>query len=169
MTMSRRRFTALSLATLSTPVFAPAVLGQVKPPVVVIGGGPGGATVALYVAKDSNGAIDVMLIEPQRNFTTCFFSNLYLGGFRDLKSITHNYDKVRAGGVNVAHVSAVSVDRDKKEVVLSDRSKVPYDRLVLAPGIDLKFDSVPATRKRRRRSCRTPGSRARRPNSWCRS
>lgn len=143
MTMSRRRFTTLSLATLSMPVFAPAVLGQAKPRVVVIGGGPGGGTVARYVAKDSNGAIDVMLIEPQRNFTTCFFSNLYVGGFRDFKSITHNYDKVRKSSVHVAHVSAVSVDRDKKEVVLSDRSKVPYDRLVIAPGIDLKFDSVP--------------------------
>ena len=143
MTLSRRKFTTLSLAALSTPVFAPAVLGQAKPRVVVIGGGPGGGTVARYVAKDSNGAIDVLLIEPQRNFTTCFFSNLYVGGFRDFKSITHNYDKVRKGGVRIAHVSAVSVDRDKKEVVLSDRSKVPYDRLVIAPGIDLKYDSVP--------------------------
>src|SRR5688572_7280685 len=143
MTLSRRKFTTLSLAALSTPVFAPAVLGQAKPRVVVIGGGPGGGTVARYVAKDSNGAIDVLLVEPQRNFTACFFSNLYVGGFRDFKSITHNYDKVRKGGVRIAHVSAVSIDRDKKEVVLSDRSKVPYDRLVIAPGIDLKFDSVP--------------------------
>jgi sulfide dehydrogenase [flavocytochrome c] flavoprotein chain len=143
MNLSRRTFTTLSLAALSTPIFAPAVLGQAKPRVVVIGGGPGGGTVARYLAKDSNGAIDVMLVEPQRNFTTCFFSNLYVGGFRDLKSITHNYDKVRNEGVRVAHVSAVSVDRDKKEVVLSDGSKAPYDRLVVAPGIDLKFDSVP--------------------------
>ena len=143
MSLSRRKFTTLSLAALSTPVFAPAVLGQAKPRVVVIGGGPGGGTVARYVAKDSNGAIDVMLVEPQRNFTTCFFSNLYVGGFRDFKSITHNYDKVRNEGVRVAHVSAVSVDRDKKEVTLSDGSKVAYDRLAVAPGIDLKFDSVP--------------------------
>ncbi len=125
------------------PVFAPAVLGQAKPRVVVIGGGPGGGTVARYLAKDSNGAIDVTLVEPQKNFTTCFFSNLYVGGFRDFKSLTHNYDKVRKSGVQVAHVSAVSVDRDKKEVVLSNKSKLPYDRLVVAPGIDLKFDSVP--------------------------
>ena len=143
MSLSRRKFTTLSLAALSMPVFAPSVLGQARPRVVVIGGGPGGGTVARYVAKDSNGAIDVMLVEPQRNFTTCFFSNLYVGGFRDFKSITHNYDKVRNEGVRVAHVSAVSVDRDKKEVVLSDGSKVPYDRLAVAPGIDLKFDSVP--------------------------
>src|SRR5262245_17433340 len=62
------------------------------------------------------GAIDVTLIEPLKNFTTCFFSNLYVGGFRDLKSLRHNYDKVRKGGVNVGPVMASSIDRDKKQV-----------------------------------------------------
>ena len=53
--MTRRNFNLFagaSIATLSTPLFAPAVLGQAKPRLVVIGGGPGGATVARYVAKD---------------------------------------------------------------------------------------------------------------------
>jgi sulfide dehydrogenase [flavocytochrome c] flavoprotein subunit len=74
------------------PLFAPSVLGQAKPRLVVVGGGPAGATVARYVTKDSAGAIDVTLIEPLKNFTTCFFSNLFVGGFRDLKSLRHNYD-----------------------------------------------------------------------------
>jgi NADPH-dependent 2,4-dienoyl-CoA reductase/sulfur reductase-like enzyme len=143
--LTRRRFTALagaSLASLSTPLFAPRALGQAKPRLVVIGGGPGGGTVARYVNKDAAGAIEVTLIEPQRNFTTCFFSNLYVGGFRDLKSITHTYDKVSREGVKVVHEAASAIDRDKKEVVLAS-GRVPYDRLVVAPGIDLKFDSVP--------------------------
>ncbi len=133
MSLSRRKFTTLSLAALSTPVFAPAVLGQAKPRVVVIGGGPGGGTVARYVAKDSNGAIDVMLVGPQRNFTTCFFSNLYVGGFRDFKSITHNYDKVAQGRDHVAHVNAVSGDREQKRGVLPVRQKC-LRRLVIGPG-----------------------------------
>src|SRR5262249_14916164 len=87
--------------------------------------------------------IDVTLIEPLKNFTTCFFSNLYVGGFRDLKSLRHNYDKVRNGGVNVVPVMASSIDRDRKQVWLAGGSRVPYDRLVVAPGIDLKWDSVP--------------------------
>jgi sulfide dehydrogenase [flavocytochrome c] flavoprotein chain len=98
--LTRRNFSFLagaSLATLSTPLFAPAVLGQAKPRLVVVGGGPGGATVARYVNKEAAGAVDVTLIEPLKNFTTCFFSNLYVGGFRDRKSLTHNYDKVRTG------------------------------------------------------------------------
>lgn len=145
--MTRRRFGELAGASLlslaSTPLFAPAVLGQAKPKLVVVGGGPGGGTVARYVAKDSAGAIEVTLIEPQKSFTTCFFSNLYVGGFRDFKSITHSYDKVRKGGVNVVHEAAASIDRDKRQVVLAGGKRVAYDRLVVAPGIDLKWDSVP--------------------------
>jgi sulfide dehydrogenase [flavocytochrome c] flavoprotein chain len=124
------------------PLFAPSVLGQAKPRLVVVGGGPAGATVARYVTKDSAGAIDVTLIEPLKNFTTCFFSNLFVGGFRDLKSLRHNYD-LRKGGVNVVPVMASSIDRDKKQVWLAGGSRVQCDRLVVAPGIDLKWDSVP--------------------------
>ncbi len=144
--MTRRNFSRLagaSLATLSTSLFAPAVLGQGKPRLVVIGGGPGGATVARYVAKESAGAVDVTLIEPLKQFTTCFFSNLYVGGFRDYNSITHGYDKMQKSGVKMVHAMAAGIDRGKREVTLADGSKVGYDRLVVAPGIDIKFDSVP--------------------------
>lgn len=141
--LTRRKFAAFGGAALLTPLFAPMALGQGKPKVVVIGGGPGGGTLARYLAKDSAGAIDVTLIEPQKTFTTCFFSNLYVGGFRDYKSLTHTYDKVRRSGVKVVHQAANAIDRDKKQVVLANGQRVPYDRLVVAPGIDIKFDSVP--------------------------
>src|SRR6185295_12040135 len=94
-------FAGASLGTLSTPLFAPAVLGQGRPKLVVIGGGPGGGTVARYVNKDHKGAIDVTLVEPQKKFTTCFFSNIYVGGYRSFQSITHGYDKVRKEGVKL--------------------------------------------------------------------
>ncbi|MDQ2078961.1 NAD(P)/FAD-dependent oxidoreductase [Xanthobacteraceae bacterium Astr-EGSB] len=143
--LTRRRFgilTGASFAAASTPLFAPHVLGQGKPKLVVIGGGAGGGTLARYVAKDSNGAVDVTLIEPQKNFTTCFFSNLYVGGLRSFKSITHDYDKVKKSGVKVIHAAAMAIDRDKKQVVLAGGQRITYDRLAVAPGIDLKFDSV---------------------------
>jgi NADPH-dependent 2,4-dienoyl-CoA reductase/sulfur reductase-like enzyme len=141
--LTRRHFATLAGASLAAPLFAPYALGQGKPRLVVIGGGPGGGTVANYVAKESKGAIDVTLIEPQKNFTTCFFSNLYVGGFRDFKSITHTYDKVKKNGVKIVTQMASAIDRDKKQVVLANGQRVPYDRLVVAPGIDIKFDSVP--------------------------
>ncbi len=143
--LTRRHFTSLAGASLfsASPLFAPRAFGQAKPKLVVIGGGPGGGTIARYVAKDSAGAIDVTLIEPQKIFTTCFFSNIYVGGFRDFKSLTHTYDKVRKGGVKVVHDMAAAIDRDKKQVVLAGGQRIPYDKLVVAPGIDIKFDSVP--------------------------
>jgi sulfide dehydrogenase [flavocytochrome c] flavoprotein chain len=123
---------------------ASAVLAQSRPKVVVIGGGAGGATAAKYVARDSKGAIEVTLIEPKEAFTTCFHSNLYLGGFKTFNEITHRYDKLVANyGIKHVRQMAMAVDRDRKQVVLADGSRVPYDRLVLSPGIDLKYDSVP--------------------------
>lgn len=121
-----------------------AAIGAARPRVVVIGGGAGGATAARYIAKDSKGAIDVTLIEPTRKYYTCFFSNLYLGGFRTLASIGHTYDKLASEyGINVVHDVVTAIDRDKRQAVLASGVNIPYDRLVLAPGIDFKYESVP--------------------------
>jgi NADPH-dependent 2,4-dienoyl-CoA reductase/sulfur reductase-like enzyme len=65
-----------------------------------------------------------------------------VGGYRSFQSITHNYNKVKKEGVKVVHETATAIDRDKKQVVIGGK-RIPYDRLVVAPGIDLKFDSVP--------------------------
>jgi NADPH-dependent 2,4-dienoyl-CoA reductase/sulfur reductase-like enzyme len=117
-------------------------IAQAKPKVVVVGGGPGGTTVAKYVAKE--GGIDVSLVEPARRFTTCFHSNLYLGGFKSFDAITHSYGKIaKAYGIKHVRERAAAVDREKRTVRLAGGSVLPYDRLVVAPGIDLKFDSVP--------------------------
>ena len=145
MTMTRRTFVGGALV-LSAAGFAriPAVRGQAKPKLVVIGGGPAGATIAKYVARDSQGAIEVTLVEPLKQYETCFFSNLYLGGFRDLSSILHSYDKLAANyGVKLQPQRAVGVDRDKREVKLADGTVLPYDRLVVTPGVSLKYASVP--------------------------
>ena len=142
--ISRRRFGLLTGATL-TALAAPSVVGaQSKPRVVVIGGGAGGGTAARYIAKDSQGAVDVTLIDADSHYTTCFFSNLYLGGYRDIASITHTYEAMqRNHGVNVINAWATAIDRDAKAVRLADGSQVPYDRLVVSPGIDLIWESVP--------------------------
>jgi len=143
-TFTRRRFGLVAGATIAG-LAAPAVLrAQGKPRVVVLGGGAGGGTAARQIAKDSAGAIDVTLIEQNARYTTCFFSNLYLGGYRDFESITHGYDKLASGyGIKVVNARAAAVDREARQVVMADGSKIPYDRLVLSPGIELIWDSVP--------------------------
>jgi len=139
---TRRYFIGGAGAAAAVIAFPMPAFAQAKPKVIVIGGGPGGSTVAKYVAKD--GGIDVTLVEPLRQFTTCFHSNLYLGGFRSFQSLTHSYDKlVKNYGIKHARAMASAIDRDKKTVRLANGTTVPYDRLVVAPGIDIKFDSVP--------------------------
>jgi NADPH-dependent 2,4-dienoyl-CoA reductase/sulfur reductase-like enzyme len=117
-------------------------IAQTRPKAIVIGGGPGGATAARYLAQD--GGIDVTLIEPASEFVTCFHSNLYLGDFRTFESITHSYDRlVSKYGIRHVRQAAAAIDRDKRTVQLANGDMLPYDRLLIAPGIDLKFDSVP--------------------------
>ncbi len=145
MTFDRRAFLGASSAAM-TVLSAPMVraAGHGKPRVVVIGGGAGGATAARYIAKDSDGAIDVTLIEPARKYYTCFFSNLYLGGFKQIEDIGHTYGTLASDyGINVVHDWAIGVDRDAKTVRLTGGQDVPYDKLILSPGIDFVDGSVP--------------------------
>ena len=143
MKLSRRKFLATTGAvSLAAPHVRAAGMG--RPRVVVIGGGAGGATVARYLAKDSKGEIDVTLVEPSRQYYTCFFSNLYIGGFRTIESIGHSYGTLAAQyGINVVHDWAVGIDRDAKTVSLASGHALPYDRLVLSPGIDFIDGAVP--------------------------
>jgi len=143
MTLHRRTFLAAASAA-TAALSAPMLGAQGRPRVVVIGGGSGGGTAARFIAKDSNGAVDVTLIEPTRQYYTCYFSNLYLGGFWDFDALGHGYGRmVREDGVNVVHDWAIGVDRDAKTVALAGGGMVPYDRLVVAPGIDFKDGAVP--------------------------
>jgi sulfide dehydrogenase [flavocytochrome c] flavoprotein chain len=142
--LNRRNFLGASAAIAAAKSFPMPALAQAKPRLAVVGGGPGGATVAKYVARDSNGAVEVTLVEPVRQFATCFHSNLYLGGFRPWESINHSYDALASNhGVKLVHQVAQVIDREKKSVRLADGSQLAYDRLAVAPGIDIKFDSVP--------------------------
>lgn len=145
MYLDRRRFTLTGLSAAGAlGLGAPVVMGQARPRVVVIGGGAGGATAARYIAKDSNGAIAVTLVEENETYQTCFHSNLYVGGFKSYDDIVHRYDDLAKNhGVTLARARAARIDRDRKEVLLADGQRLPYDRLVVSPGIDLKYDSVP--------------------------
>lgn len=110
--------------------------------VVVIGGGFGGATAARYVKTWAPGA-DVTLIEPNKTYVTCPFSNYVLGGFGSMDSITHTYEGIAVAGVNVVHASATGIDATKRTVATDIGKTFDYDRLIVAPGIDFRFDAVP--------------------------
>ena len=142
MKLDRRAF--LGTATAATAALAaPTVMGSGRPHVVVIGGGSGGATAARYIAAGAEGAIDVTLIEPSRMYYTCYFSNLYMGGFWDFENLGHDYGNVAMLGVNIIHDWAIGVDRDAKTVTLASGPSLSYDKLVVAPGIDFVDGAVP--------------------------
>ena len=141
MKLNRRAFISTTAAVAGS-LAAPMVMAQGRPRVGVVGGGAGGATAARYIAKDSKGEVDVTLIEPTRTYYTCFFSNLYLGGFKEIDDIGHTYGGLAANGVNVVHDWAVGVDRDAKTVALAGGGSVAYDKLILSPGIDFVEGAV---------------------------
>lgn len=144
--ISRRAFgkaTGASGVALGVAGMAPTLLNAAEGRVVVIGGGPGGATVAKYIAKDSADALAVTLVQAAPQFTTCFYSNLYLAGYRDFDSITHGYDALRENyGIEVIIDTAIEVDPAGRKVTLAGGQVLDYDRLVVAPGIEILYDSI---------------------------
>jgi sulfide dehydrogenase [flavocytochrome c] flavoprotein subunit len=111
------------------------------PHVVIIGGGFGGATCARYLRLgDPN--IQVTLVEPDRQFITCPFSNYVIAGMRRMETITFGYNRLRKLGVQVVHDAATGIDIDKRRVTLRSGRKLGYDRLVVAPGIDIKWGAI---------------------------
>lgn len=110
--------------------------------VVVIGAGYGGATAAKYLRMWSGGGIDVTLIDANRQFISCPMSNLVLGGSRTLADLTVGYDGLRKHGVRVLIDSATAIDADRKQVRLASGATLPYDRLVVSPGVEFMYESV---------------------------
>jgi NADPH-dependent 2,4-dienoyl-CoA reductase/sulfur reductase-like enzyme len=143
---------AAAAALLPMPALAQGAAGRV----VVIGGGFAGASCARAL-KALDARINVTLVEASRTFTACPFSNLVIAGMRELTAQQFGYDKVAAASVTMAFSSASAVDPQAKSVTLADGNRLAYDRLVLAPGIDIRWDGLPATTRPPPMSCRMPG------------
>src|SRR5262249_12307694 len=112
------------------------------PKVVVIGGGFAGASAARFI-KRGNKAITVTLVEVNPTFTACPFSNGVIAGLRPLRAQQFNYEKIADAEVSLAFQPATAVDAQGRSVTLGNGAKLPYDRLVMAPGIDLRWDGLP--------------------------
>lgn len=141
MSTSRRRFLK-SAAAATTVLFAPAVRAQAAPRVVIVGGGFAGASCARALRK-ADQRIAVTLVEPNATFTACPFSNAVIVGLRELKAQQFNYERVAADAITLVRASATAIDAHARTVGLADGARLPYDRLVLAPGIDIRWDALP--------------------------
>lgn len=117
-------------------------LGQARPRIVIIGGGFGGATCARALRR-ADPQFEVTLVEPNPTFTACPFSNAVIAGLRDMAAQRFGYDAIRAAGIAVAQDQATAVDPQARRVLLRGGSALDYDRLVLAPGIAIRWDALP--------------------------
>ena len=137
MRVSRRELVKAAGAAALFPL--PALAQGAGPKVVVIGGGFAGATAARFV-KQANRDITVTLVETNPTFTACPFSNGVIAGLRELRAQQFNYERLAGTGVTLAFQPATAVDAQARRVSLNGGTQLPYDRLVMAPGIDLRFD-----------------------------
>ena len=143
--MQRRQFlqtSALATALLGgMPLSATAKTAKGK--VLVIGGGYAGATAAKYLRMLSGNRLDVTLVEPNSTFVSCPMSNLVVGGIRQINEISTPYTGLtRNHGVKMIKDMVASIDVARKTVKLSSGKTLPYDKLVLSPGIDLMLDKI---------------------------
>jgi sulfide dehydrogenase [flavocytochrome c] flavoprotein chain len=139
---TRRQFLGLAGTLFLVSSLARRAWTQTHARIVVVGGGFGGATCAKYVRR-ADAATEVTLVEPRRQFISCPFSNAVITGLRDMASVTHGYDGLRQRhGVRVVHASATAIDPVAQRVTLDDGNALTYDRLVLSPGIELRWRGI---------------------------
>lgn len=140
--LQRRQFLARA-ASLAAPALSPAIVRAqgASARVVVVGGGFGGATVARYLRAWAP-QVQVTLVEPAQSFVTCPFSNHYLAGLRSWDSISHGWGGLRAAGVQVVHARADDVDGVRRTLRLDSGHVLPWDRLVLSPGVDMRWGAL---------------------------
>lgn len=138
-----RRNAVLGIAVAATSLTVPSILrAQTAGRVVVVGGGFGGAACARMLRR-TEAKLQVTLIEPNKVFISCPFSNAVIAGLREIEAQQFGYDGLAAEGVTVIGQAVTKVDPQQRSVTISDGTTLTYDRLVLSPGIDFHLEALP--------------------------
>jgi sulfide dehydrogenase [flavocytochrome c] flavoprotein chain len=139
--MTRRNVVRGVAASAAASGFPSPSRAQSAARVVVIGGGFGGASCARALRR-IDAKLQVTLVEPNQTFTACPLSNEVIAGLREIEAQQFTYDRIVAEGVTVIARAATKIDPQARLVGLADGTSLAYDRLVLAPGIDLRYDAL---------------------------
>lgn len=134
----RKLLKLLTLGIISAP-FIRGVKSNYKPKIIIVGGGFGGASFIRHFEK-YNSLFEIILIEKEKSYYTCPFSNYVLGGFRKLNENKFNYDNIARRVSKVIHEEIKIIDSNKKKIIFNDRSKIYYDWLVLSPGVGFNYN-----------------------------
>lgn len=138
-----RRNAVLGITAAAASLATPSILrAQSAGRIVVVGGGFGGAACARALMR-AGADLQVTLIEPNKVFTSCPFSNEVIAGLRKMETQHFGYDKLAAEGIAVVAQAATTIDTQKRSVTTADGTAFAYDRLVLSPGIDFHVEALP--------------------------
>lgn len=148
MTMNRRSFiklvgAAAGIGLAGFPYISSAkeLMAKKGRRVVVVGGGYGGSIAAKYI-RMNDPSIEVVMIERDKTYVSCPFSNLVISGVRDIRDNMITYDKLGANhGIKVVYGEVTAVDVAAKKIHLASGT-IAYDRLILSPGIDFRFEEL---------------------------
>ena len=137
MSATRRSVLGGIVAGIAAPGLARA---QSSARVVVIGGGFAGASCARALSRLG---LKTTLVEQNAFYMSCPFSNAVIGALREIGEQRFTYEALQKDGVALVFGKAQGVDAQARTVMLESGATLAYDRLVIAPGVDLKFDAIP--------------------------
>jgi sulfide:quinone oxidoreductase len=112
-----------------------------NPNVLVVGGGTAGLTVAARLRRA--GMSGVTVLDPA---VTHYYQPLWTlvgGGQADLRVTAKPQSKLMPRGVRWLREAAAEFDPEENVVITETGSRLDYDALVVAPGLQLDFDKVP--------------------------
>lgn len=143
--MNRRRFIQLAAGSLALGACRPG--SGVRPRldkahIVVVGAGFGGLNVARSLKRWAP-ELRVTLVERHRHYERCLGSNAVIAGLASPQGLVQNY--LAAGetlGIRMVRANVLAVDATRRFARLENGDALPYDRLVVAPGIDLRWDAI---------------------------
>lgn len=127
---------ATSVALLGACASAPPAA---KARVVVVGGGWGGLGAVRALAASP--AVQVTLLEPNEGFMSCPLSAHYIAGHQPASDFQRSYAAIDKLGVQRVREAAIGIDRAAGVVVTATR-RLPFDYLILSPGIEYMDEAV---------------------------
>lgn len=139
--VDRRRLIKAAAASAAAAAFPKPSIAQGKSRVVIVGGGFGGTNCARALRK-VDPKIAVTLVEANPIYTAPPHSNAVLAGLTDIKAQQFGYDGVKAIGIEIVLSPMVGVDHAKRVVTTGGGEAVPFDRLVVSPGISFQPDAL---------------------------
>ncbi|CUA98490.1 FCSD flavin-binding domain-containing protein [Thiomonas bhubaneswarensis] len=141
---TRRQFLLAGAASLGLAAF-PAIVraGQASARIVIVGGGVGGATAAKYL-KLADPTLQVTVIEKNPVYIRPYGSSEVLNQHTTMQALEVSYDALRQKhGVAFVFDAARSLDPVAKTVTTAGGKVLAYDKLIVSPGIKLRYDSLP--------------------------